>query len=141
MPKGKRISYSAAEMAWLEANCLLPITDYHPQFCQAFDQHDVDAGNLHALRKRKGWRTGRTGCFEKGQVATTRASLARKAVAGGIPMPAPRNSAGASDRVWQSSCGSSSARSALSRTVVADCAVAFAPWLSPPRRESSRSDF
>jgi hypothetical protein len=25
--------------------------------------------NLHSLRKRKGWKTGRTGCFEKGQAA------------------------------------------------------------------------
>jgi hypothetical protein len=28
----------------------------------------VSAANLHALRKRKGWKTGRTGCFPKGNV-------------------------------------------------------------------------
>jgi len=64
--KGTRIHYSAAEMGWLEANRLLPITDYHAAFCQQFSRHDVSAGNLHALRKRKGWKTGRTGHFAKG---------------------------------------------------------------------------
>ncbi|MDE1914688.1 MAG: HNH endonuclease [Sphingomonadales bacterium] len=67
MPKGKWIAYSAAEMAWLEENRLLPIADYHAQFVLAFARTDVSAKNLHSLRKRNGWRTGRTGCFEKGQ--------------------------------------------------------------------------
>jgi hypothetical protein len=53
-------------MAWLEANRTLPIADYHQTFCAAFGRNDVSAPNLHALRKRKGWRTGRTGCFVKG---------------------------------------------------------------------------
>ena len=66
MPKGKRISYSRVEMDWLEANRLLPIADYHTAFQAQFGREDVAAANLHALRKRKGWRTGRTGCFEKG---------------------------------------------------------------------------
>jgi hypothetical protein len=56
------------EMAWLEENRLLPIADYHIAFSAAFDRADVSAANLHALRKRKGWRTGRTGCFVSGQV-------------------------------------------------------------------------
>lgn len=64
--KGVWIKYSAEEMAWLEANRTLPISDYHAAFCAKFVR-DVSAGNLHALRKRKGWKTGRTGCFEKGQ--------------------------------------------------------------------------
>lgn len=65
--KGRAIIYSDAEMAWLEANCTLVISEYHRGFCEAFDR-DVSAVNLHALRKRKGWKTGRTGCFEKGSV-------------------------------------------------------------------------
>src|SRR5690349_3574568 len=69
MPKGKWITYSAKEMAWLEANRLLPISDFHSAFCEAFGRADITAANLHALRKRKGWKTGRTGCFEKGQEA------------------------------------------------------------------------
>lgn len=65
--KGHRIVYSAAELAWLEANHALPIAEYHRLFCARF-RRDVSAANLHALRKQKGWTTGRTGRFEKGAV-------------------------------------------------------------------------
>jgi hypothetical protein len=54
-------------MEWLEANRLMVISDYHKAFVAAFGRADVTAGHLHALRKRKGWKTGRTGCFEPGQ--------------------------------------------------------------------------
>lgn len=67
--KGHPILYSAAELAWLEANRVLPIGDYHAGFVAAFDRSDVTAGHLHSLRKRKGWKTGRTGHFVKGQEA------------------------------------------------------------------------
>lgn len=63
--KGHWISYNAEEMAWLETNRLLPISDYAAAFNATF-KRDVAPGNLHALRKRKGWKTGRTGCFTKG---------------------------------------------------------------------------
>lgn len=64
--KGHPISYSADELAWLEVNRALVIGEYHRAFCEAFGRDDASAANLHALRKRKRWRTGRTGCFEKG---------------------------------------------------------------------------
>lgn len=64
--KGRKISYSAAEMQWLEENRLMVISDYHRAFCERFGRDDVSAVNLHSLRKRKGWKTGRTGQFEKG---------------------------------------------------------------------------
>ncbi|KKX29208.1 HNH endonuclease signature motif containing protein [Rhizobium sp. LC145] len=64
--KGHWIKYSDEEMAWLKANRTLPIGDYHAAFCRQFSRDDVSAGNLHALRKRKGWKTGRTGHFGKG---------------------------------------------------------------------------
>lgn len=64
--KGHRIPYSADEMAWLEANRLMVISDYARAFNERFGR-EIDAKNLHALRKRKGWKTGRTGCFEKGE--------------------------------------------------------------------------
>lgn len=67
--KGQAIPYSAAEMAWLEEHRLLPIAEYHAAFVAAFPRADVSAANLHSLRKRKGWRTGRTGHFAKGQEA------------------------------------------------------------------------
>lgn len=66
--KGVNIPYRADELAWLEANRSLIINDYHRAFCEAFGRDDVSSANLHALRKRKGWKTGRTGCFEKGLV-------------------------------------------------------------------------
>lgn len=65
--KGHPIRYSAEEWTWLEANRAMVISDYHRAFCEAFGRADVSAVNLHSLRKRKGWRTGRTGCFVKGQ--------------------------------------------------------------------------
>jgi hypothetical protein len=63
--KGHPIRYSAEEMAWLAANRLMVISDYADAFEKRFGRR-IDAKNLHALRKRKGWKTGRTGCFEKG---------------------------------------------------------------------------
>lgn len=66
--KGRAIPYSAEEMAWLEANRLMVISDYHANFVARFNRTDVSATNLHSLRKRKGWKTGRTGQFLKGQV-------------------------------------------------------------------------
>jgi hypothetical protein len=65
--KGRAITYSAAEMAWLKQNRSMIISDYHAAFASAFDRPDVSASHLHALRKRKGWRTGRTGHFVKGK--------------------------------------------------------------------------
>ncbi|WP_339760751.1 HNH endonuclease signature motif containing protein [uncultured Hoeflea sp.] len=62
------IVYSADEMAWLEANQKLPIGEYHARFAGRFKRDDVSAANLHGLRKRKGWKTGRSGFFEKGAV-------------------------------------------------------------------------
>tara|TARA_R110002049_G_scaffold282589_3_gene462437 strand:+ start:307 stop:897 length:591 start_codon:yes stop_codon:yes gene_type:complete len=66
--KGAPISYSAPELCWLSDNRKLPITEYHEKFCQAFNRDDVSKTNLHSLRKRKQWKTGRTGRFEKGNI-------------------------------------------------------------------------
>lgn len=67
--KGRHRRFNVTEMAWLEANRELPIGEYHRAFIAAFAREDVRAQNLHALRKRMGWRTGRTGQFAKGQVS------------------------------------------------------------------------
>lgn len=64
--KGRLRTYTPAEMSWLEANRLLPIGEYHTRFVATFGRN-VSASALHGLRKRKGWKTGRTGQFEKGQ--------------------------------------------------------------------------
>lgn len=81
--RGRAIPYTVAEMEWLEQNRSLPIADYHRAFCDRFGRTDVSAANLHALRKRKGWRTGRTGRFEPGQESWNK----------GKPMPFNPNSA------------------------------------------------
>lgn len=83
--KGHRISYSADEMAWLEANRLLPIAEYRAGFCEAFARGDVTAGHLHSLRKRKGWKTGRTGCFERGQAPANKGTKCAPGVGGRHP--------------------------------------------------------
>lgn len=59
--KGAAIAYSDAEMAWLEANRALVISDYHAAFVAAFGRADVTPAHLHGLRKRRGWKTGRDG--------------------------------------------------------------------------------
>lgn len=66
--KGHWIAYSAAELAFLAKRKTLPISEFHAAFVEKFGRADVTAGNLHALRKRKGWKTGRTGCFAPGLV-------------------------------------------------------------------------
>ncbi len=65
--KGRQIPYSDAEISWLQANCTMPIREYHAAFNASFER-DVSADNLHALRVRRGWKTGRTGRIEKGNV-------------------------------------------------------------------------
>lgn len=64
--KGIWITYTPAELAWLNANYHMPIADYHAAFCTEFGRADVSPVNLHSLRKRKGWKTGRTGQYFKG---------------------------------------------------------------------------
>ena len=64
--KGTRISYSQAELQWVKTHCTLPAPDLHKRFCERFNRYDVSQNNLCALRKRNGWRTGRTGHFAKG---------------------------------------------------------------------------
>lgn len=83
--KGKAIHYSAAEMVWLETNRLLSISEYHAGFCQVFGRSDIAAKSLHALRKRKGWKTGRTGQFTKGQVPINKGKTCPEGVGGRHP--------------------------------------------------------
>jgi hypothetical protein len=66
---GRHIKFSAEEIAWLQENATMPIGDYHRAFCATFNRTDMTAPNLHGLRKRKKWKTGRTGHFDKGCVS------------------------------------------------------------------------
>lgn len=70
--KRKIIPYSEQELDWVSKNRKLVIGELHEKFCAHFDRQDVTAANLHSLRKRKGWKTGRTGHFPKGHVPWTK---------------------------------------------------------------------
>lgn len=65
--KGQAISYTDEELAWIEAHHTLPRRELTIQFIARFARPDVSQSNLTALCKRKGWLTGRTGQFVKGQ--------------------------------------------------------------------------
>lgn len=65
--RGARINYSDVEMAWLEANRSMVISDYHRAFVERFNRDDVSAANLHGLRKRMRWLVGRAGGRYKGR--------------------------------------------------------------------------
>lgn len=66
--RGQSIHYSAEELQWVSDHRTLVIGDLHAQFCDRFQRIDVKPPHLHALRKRKGWKTGRTGQYEKGNI-------------------------------------------------------------------------
>lgn len=66
--KGRAITYHNDEMSWIEARKETPRRELHAMFCARFERDDVSLINFKALCKRKGWMTGRTGCFAKGQV-------------------------------------------------------------------------
>jgi len=65
--KGRRIAYTEAELAWIEAHARLPRGTLHRLFVARFGRSDVSRANLTALCKRRGWLTGRTGRYEKGR--------------------------------------------------------------------------
>lgn len=69
MSRGRVISYSAAELAWIEANSTRPRAEAHAEFVAEFARPDVTPSNYAALCKRKGWLTGRNGKFERGQIS------------------------------------------------------------------------
>lgn len=64
--KGRPIVYSADELAWIEANSTRVRKEMAADFSARFNRPDVTLTHLHSLCKRKGWFTGRTGCFAKG---------------------------------------------------------------------------
>lgn len=66
--KGRQIIYSAAELRFIERHSKAPRLELQAAFAKRFGRADVLVMHLHALCKRKGWLTGRTGCFEPGLV-------------------------------------------------------------------------
>lgn len=68
MGKGVAIPYSAAELDFIEKNKTMPRKDLTEMFNRLFER-DLNVKHIAALCKRKGWLSGRTGHFEKGQKA------------------------------------------------------------------------
>lgn len=66
--KGRQINYSAEELLFIRNNSKLLRKELHGKFCSEFKRKDVTQTNISALCKRKGWLTGRTGCFDKGEI-------------------------------------------------------------------------
>lgn len=66
--KGCWIRYSAEDLAWIEARKSEPRRALHAAFVARFGRADVTLANFKSLCARKGWLTGRTGCFDAGHV-------------------------------------------------------------------------
>lgn len=66
--KVRAIIWHAEELAWIEGHKDWPRAEAHRAFCNLFGRPEISFGAYCALCKRKGWKTGRTGCFVKGQV-------------------------------------------------------------------------
>lgn len=64
--KGKWTYYSARETAWIKRMRRLPRKLAWARFCEVFGRTDVNADNFKSLCTRRGWRTGRDGCFKPG---------------------------------------------------------------------------
>lgn len=83
--RGRPNNYSREELAWLEANRTLVIGELHLLFCEEFGRADVTKGALAGLRKRKDWKTGRTGRFAKGDVPANKGRPCPPGVGGRHP--------------------------------------------------------
>ncbi|WP_026756699.1 HNH endonuclease [Sediminimonas qiaohouensis] len=66
--KGKRISYSEAELLWIRGHRDWPRKQAHAAFVERFGRTDVSLENFKSLCSRKGWLTGRDGRIPKGNV-------------------------------------------------------------------------
>lgn len=65
--KGRQIKYSQAELDFIYANRKMIRRELTDAVNAKFDtNHELD--NIKALCTRKGWMTGRTGCFKKGNI-------------------------------------------------------------------------
>lgn len=63
---------SREEAAWLQKNCTMATENYCAAFRTAFPASTATNDQIKALRKRQGWKTGRTGHFEKGHAPSNK---------------------------------------------------------------------
>ena len=66
--RGHAIHYSATELAWIKRHASEPRRQAHLMFVRAFNRPDVSCDAFRHLCLRRGWKTGRTGYFEKGAI-------------------------------------------------------------------------
>jgi hypothetical protein len=64
----KIIKYSQEELSWIKDNCTLTRKELHNKFCDKFNRQDISIDNIKSLCTRKGWKSGRTGQFQKGNI-------------------------------------------------------------------------
>lgn len=69
MSKGRKIEYSARELAWIEKHKTLVRKEAHALFCKKFKRTDVTHTNYKALCTRMGWKTGRDGRMKPGNIS------------------------------------------------------------------------
>jgi hypothetical protein len=65
--KGRQNRYSDEELSFLEWRQAMSRRALHAAFVAHFGRHDIKLDDIKALCTRKGWSTGRDGCFVKGQ--------------------------------------------------------------------------
>lgn len=83
--KGRQIAYSVNELAFIKSVSTWPRAEAHAAFCQRFRRDDVSVSNFHALCKRKGWMTGRTGRIEPGNIPMNKGKLCEPGKGGRHP--------------------------------------------------------
>src|SRR5260370_6723872 len=67
--KGVPIPYTPRQLAFIKRRKKMSRRELHAAFVRAFPRRrNVSINDLNALCKRKGWLTGRDGCFKKGAV-------------------------------------------------------------------------
>ncbi len=67
-PKAPNVIWSNEEIEFVEANQTLPRKDLHAALVERFGRTDLKEEHVKSLCARRGFRTGRTGTFEKGTV-------------------------------------------------------------------------
>jgi len=67
--KGHWNFYSEEELAWIKDRKEQPRRELYEAFIAHFDRREITLGAFKGLCKRKGWMTGRTGCYEKGRTS------------------------------------------------------------------------
>ena len=83
--RGSTIRYSMDELCFIYLRRDMPRAALHAAFVDWFGREDVTAEHLKALCNRKGWLTGRTGRFEKGNIPVNKGAACPPGIGGRHP--------------------------------------------------------